>query len=193
MVKCMKKYKTLISVIIFNLAETILIFLVGRLLCLPTNLILLVMVIFLLTRATIGKALHFCTWYRCLIWSLLILSTLFGVVKLELPQSILLSIYAGFLLTGRANIKDMYLWGGNDLNQRVFEWVKFNLNKNCDLLKYEEQLKEKDSRKYYIFVYRFREFKTYREISEIMGIAERRVTEELAIMSHYIEFGIRLK
>lgn len=199
-----KDYKRLIGTIIFNIAETMLIFLVGKMLLkLPLVWVLTIMVTFMLTRATItiytglkgtyNKALHFKTWYRCLIWSLLIQLTLFLVVKVELWQSIIFAIYGGFLLTGAANIQDMYLWGGNDLNQRVYEWVIFNLDSNKELINYEQQLKENDSRKYYIYVYRFRERKTYKQIAEIMDIAERRVTEELGIISHYIEYRYKIK
>ena len=187
-----KDYKRLISVIIFNAAETALIILSGIAFKLPIWGIATIMVVFLLTRSLLGKSLHFKTWYRCLIWSLLILATLFVVFKVNIWQSILFSVYGAFLMTGVANIQDMYLWGGNDLNQRVYEWVIFNLD-NKELVEYEKQLKENDSRKYYIYVYRFREHKTYKQIAEIMDIAERRVTEDLGIISHYIEYGIRLK
>ena len=200
-----KDYKKLISAIIFNIAETVLIFLVGKLLLkLPLALVITIMATFLLTRAIITiymksknintkATLHFKSWYRCLIWSLLIQLTLFLIVKVELWQSIILAVYAGFLLTGKANIEDMYLWGGNDLNQRVYEWVIFNLDSNKELMNYEKQLKENDARKYYIYVYRFRERKTYKQIAEIMDIAERRVTEELGIISHYIEYRYKIK
>ena len=52
--------KQLISVIIFNVAETILIYLVGRLICLPTILILTTMVLFMVTRFFFGNSLSSC-------------------------------------------------------------------------------------------------------------------------------------
>ena len=69
----MEKYKRIISTLIFNIAETILIFLVGRMLRLEINNIIIVMLCFMVSRGFFGKTLHFKTWYRCLIWSLLIL------------------------------------------------------------------------------------------------------------------------
>ena len=183
--------KQLISVIIFNVAETILIYLVGRLICLPTILILTTMALFMVTRFFFGKSLHFKTWYRCLVWSLLILLTLFMIVKLNLYQSILFTIFSAFIMTGKANIKDMYLWGGNQVNKEVFDWVKFN-HDNPKLKKYEEDLKKTDKKLYYIFIYRFREFKTYKQISDLMDIDEQRICEDIKIMSHFIEFSIRL-
>ena len=83
-------------------------------------------------------------------------------------------------------------WGGNDLNKRVYDWVRFNFN-NPDLLAYENKLKEVDNRKYIIFKYRFREFKSYSQISKIMKIDIQRISEEINIMSHFIEFSIRMQ
>lgn len=188
----MKKWTNLMRVIIFNIAETLLIFLSGTILNISVNYILLIMLVFLITRATIGKALHFKDWYRCLVWSLLILFTLFVWFKFNMLQSVLITIYVAFLMTGKADIKDMFLWGGNDLNKRVYDWVRFNLN-NPELISYENKLKEIDNKKYIIFKYRFREFKSYSQISKLMDIDPQRISEEINIMSHFIEFSIRIK
>lgn len=83
-------------------------------------------------------------------------------------------------------------WGGNDLNKRVFDWVRYNPN-NPDLVAYENKLKEVDNKKYIIFRYRFREFKSYSQISKIMKIDIQRISEEINIISHFIEFSIRMK
>lgn len=188
----MKKWTNIVRVIIFNVAETLLIFLAGKSLGLSTKLIISIMAIFMLGRATFGRTLHFKDWYRCLIWSLLILFTLFVLLKFNIFQSVLITIYAAFLMTGKANIRDMYLWGGNDLNKKVFDWVRFNQD-HPDLLAYENKLKEIDNRKYIIFKYRFREFKSYSQISKLMDTEPQRISEEISIMSHFIEFSIRLK
>ena len=78
----MERVKNIISSIIFNIAETILIFLVGRMLGLEINNILIVMLSFMVSRGFFGKSLHFKTWYRCLVWSLLILLSLFLILKI---------------------------------------------------------------------------------------------------------------
>ena len=75
----MERIKNIITTIIFNIAETILIFLVGILLKLEVNNIIMVMLCFMISRGFFGKSLHFKTWYRCLIWSSLILLSLFLV------------------------------------------------------------------------------------------------------------------
>lgn len=187
----MEKFKRIASMLVFNLAETFLIFLIGKILGLETNGIIIVMLCFVISRAVFGRALHFKTWYRCLIWSLLILLSLFLILKVDLIVAILFTVFTALIMTGRANINDMYLWGGNKLNAAVYEWVKFNQD-NKLLLEYEKKLKETDKRKYYIFVYRFKEFKSYKEISELMELDEQRICDEIKIISHFIEYSIRL-
>lgn len=187
----MEKIKQIISMLIFNFAETILIFLIGKLLGLETNSIIIVMLCFMISRGVFGNALHFKTWYRCLVWSLLILLSLFLILKVDLVVSILFTIFSAFIMTGKSNINDMYLWGGNKLNAEVYNWVKYNQD-NKMLLEYEKKLKETDKRKYYIFVYRFKEFKSYKDIAELMELDEQRISDEIKIISHFIEYSIRL-
>ena len=83
------------------------------------------------------------------------------------------------------------MWGGNALNNEVFNWVKFNQN-NEKLIKYENDLDKTDKRKYFIFRYRFREFRSYNEIAKLMGLPTQRISDELNTMSHFIEYSIRL-
>ena len=149
----MEKFKYIFSSLIFNIAETILIFLIGKLLCLPTNHIITIMLCFMLSRGCFGKALHFKTWYRCLVWSSLILLSLFLILKVDLIISILFTIFAAFIMTGKSNINDMYLWKPN------------NESKYSDI---EEYIK-----------YRFKDHKTFSEISELLDIPTNRITEEL--------------
>lgn len=60
------------------------------------------------------------------------------------------------------------------------------------LIEYEAKLKETDKQKYYIFKYRFREFKSYSQIAKIMDMDGQRISDEIKIMSHFIEYSIRL-
>lgn len=100
--------------------------------------------------------------------------------------STMLVILASFITT------DCLWWKRNELNARVYEWVRFNLN-NEELLKYKEQLKQNDGKKYHIFQYYFEEGKSQNLIAKLMDIDVQRVGEEIGTMSHHIEFGIRLR
>ena len=104
------------------------------------------------------------------------------------------SIYLIILLILCANLfTSNILWlKRNELNARVYDWVIFNLD-NKELLKYKEQLKENDKKKYYIYIYYFEEQKSINSISKIMNIDIQRIGEEIGTMSHHIEYGIRLR
>lgn len=106
----MKVNKEAIQAIIFNIAETVLIFLIGLTLGLNIINVLFLMLVFMISRGCFGTTLHFKEWYKCLVWSFLILFSLFTVLKISLPISIVFTIFAAFIMTGKANINDMYLW-----------------------------------------------------------------------------------
>ena len=105
----MESNKKLVRSIIFNIAETALILLSGLALKLDIRYIVMIMLVFMISRGFFGKSLHFKTWYRCLIWSLLILTSIFVILKVDLVISILFAVFSAFIMTGRSNIQDMYL------------------------------------------------------------------------------------
>lgn len=177
----MKIDKHFIGSLIFNIAETILIFLVGRLLNLPTNFIIIVMLTFVITRICLGKALHFKTWYRCLVWSALILLTLFMILKVDLKMSILFTIFSAFIMTGKSNIEDMYLWKPKRESKYkdIEEYIKYNMT-NSNLIEFEENLKKRDDLLYLIYKYKFKEELSFSDISDkLNGMDTARIVEKL--------------
>lgn len=177
----MKKYKNIVKNLIFNLAETILIFLIGRLLNLPIKLVTLIILTFIISRGCFGKALHFKDWYRCLVWSTLIMLTLFLILKVDLTISILFAIFSAFIMTGKSNIKDIYLW--NSKNQSKYkdieEYVRYN-SVNSKLLEFEDNLKKRDELLYLIYKYKFIEKLTFNQISARLNDMENaRIAEKL--------------
>lgn len=180
-----------IKVLIFNILETVVIFLLGKVFNVKMSIRIVCMVTFFLTRMIIGEPKHYKKAYMCALWSSLVFLSLYSLSSLDLVATIILTIFTGFISTGKADICDLYMWGGNKLNNVVFDWVKFNQNNN-QLLDYERKLKETDNRKYIIFQYRFREFRSYSEIAELMDIDVQRISDEIKIMSHFIEYSIRL-
>lgn len=187
-----KNFLYYLPTIIFNLAETLVIIYIGVLLKLNIRDVLLVLVIFGIVRMISKNALHFKHWYRCIIWSTLFFASMFTVLKIDLELSVALTVFEAIILSGKGNIADIFQWKNvNKINQEIYDWVKFNYD-NPGLLRYEKALEETDKRKYYIFEYRFREFKTYNEIAELMDIPTQRVADELKIISHFIEYSIRL-
>ena len=186
----MNEKKKFLSSLIFNIAETILIVLIGVLFKLPINYILTIMLTFMISRGFFGKSLHFKTWYRCLIWSLLIMLSLFLLLKVDLVVSILFAIFSAFIMTGRSNIQDIYLWNNHNepsKYQDIIEFIKYNAFDD-KLLSFERKLKETNSVEYLIYKYRFKDNKTFKEISDLLDLDSPRIVEKL----DKIAFAIRL-
>lgn len=187
----MKKYLIYLPSIIFNIAEVLTVLIIGELLNLGTNRMIILVLLFVITRMALKKAMHYRDWKRCFVMTSLFFLSLFVVAKADFYVALLMTIFEALILTEHGNINDMFMWGGNRLNKEVFDWVKFNSN-NEKLLKYEQDLKEHDKQKYIIFKYRFREFKSYSDISKLMDIDTQRISDEIKVISHFIEYSIRL-
>ena len=187
----MKKYLIYLPSIIFNTAEFLVTILIGELLGLTLEKLIILVMLFVITRMTLKKAMHYKDWKRCFIMTSLFFFSLFIVAKADFYVALLMTVFEGLILTGHGNINDMFMWGGNKLNKEVFDWVKFNQD-NEKLLEHEKHLKEYDHQKYIIFKYRFREFKSYSDISKLMDIDTQRISDEVKIISHFIEYSIRL-
>lgn len=186
----MEKVRNTLSTLIFNAAETVLIFLVGKLLNISIENILGLMLVFVLSRGLFGESLHFKTWYRCLIWSLLVMLSLFVVCKVDLVVSIVLAIFSAFIMTGRSNISDLYCWKKSDepsKYQDIIDYIKYH-SLDDKLLEFERKMKEKDSLEYLIYKYRFIDGKTFSEISDILDMETPRIAQHL----DKIAFAIRL-
>ena len=171
------KAKNLLSSLIFNIAETILIFLMGRLLSLPVNYIIIIMLTFMISRGCFGKALHFKTWYRCLVWSLLILLSLFVLLKVDLVVSIMFAIFSAFIMTGKSNICDMYLWTGKVSKYDALKnFVAISPNHPI-LIEHEEYWRKNYPMRYEIFQLYFRENQTYEYIAKLKGFDDNTITK----------------
>jgi len=185
-----KKFKKVFPSILFNIVETIIILLLGIVLNLPINYIIIVMLTFIISRGCFGKALHFKTWYRCLIWSALIMLSLFVILKLDLVLCILFTIFSAFIMTGKSNINDMYLWKNNGEDskyQDVIDFIKYN-ELDTRLLEFEDKIKKRNNLEYLIYKYRFKDRKTFSEISELLDMDTPRIAEYL----DKIAFALRL-
>lgn len=193
MVEFIRKHKRIISSVIFNITETILIFLIGRMLRLPTNNIIIVMLCFMISRGFFGKSLHFKTWYRCLVYSLLILLSLFLVLKIDLKVSILFTIFSAFIMTGKSNINDMYLWSGKTSKYEALKDLVAISPNNSIILENEEYWRKNYPTRFDIFRYYFRENKTYQEIAEIKNFDDNTIIKrECATIYSILEKPLNL-
>ncbi len=191
----MKKILYYLPSIIFNLLEILVSILIGCLLKANLEDMILIILLFNLIRNISSQPIHYKDYRLCFIWTVLFYTSLFLISRLGFKIYLICTIFSATILTNKGNILEVFKnsteWGGNLLNKEVFDWVKFNQD-NQLLKKYEKDLYNTDRIKYYIFKYRFREFKTYDVIAELIGKDKQRISEEIKTMSHFIEYSIRL-
>lgn len=177
-----------IRVLIFNIIETVIIFLLGNIFKVDMNIRIMFMVTFFLTRMIIGKPKHYNKAYRCAIWSCLVFVSLYSLSSLDIFAIILLTIFTAFISTGRADINNMYMWNNKASKYSdIDEYIKYN-SMSDELISFEEKLKERDNLSFLLYKYRFKENLSFSEISARLGIDSPRVAEKL----ENIAFTIRL-
>ena len=177
-----------IPIVLFNILEMICVFLSGKLLHVDSNIILITMLIFVLVRMTIGKPLHYKSPYRCFIMTLLVFLSMLVLFKVDLYVSILITIFDAYLLTGRANVEDMFMWKGkSSKHQDVFDYIKHNSLDNS-IVEFERKLKEQDNLAYLIYKYRFKDKLSFEEITNKLDIDSARISE----IQDNVAFAFRL-
>lgn len=181
------KKKFLFS-LFFNIIETIVIFMIGLIFKLSPSLIIILMLVFFFTRLLCGQPKHYNKWYRCFLWSTLTFTSVYALTDLHIIATILLTIFSGFIATGRADIQDLYQWKGKSTKYSdIEEYIKYN-PMNDKLLEFEKKLKEQDNLLFLLYKYRFKENLTFAEISEKLDLENPRIVEKL----NTIAFSIRI-
>ena len=93
-------------------------------------------------------------------------------------------------MTGKSNIKDMYLWNNSNepsKYQDIIDFIKYN-EFDDKLLEFEKKLSEKNSLEYLIYKYRFKDNKSFGEITKLLDLDSPRIVEKL----DKIAFAMRL-
>lgn len=180
--------KSFLFSLFFNIIETIIIFMVGLIFELSHNEIIVLMLTFFFTRLLCGKPKHYATWYRCLVWSLLVFTSLFAITDLHIIVVLLLTVFTGYIATGRADISDVYMWKGKTSNyEDIDDYIKYN-SMSDDLLEFEKKLKERDNLLYLLYKYRFKENYTFSQIAEKTDLDNPRIAEKI----EKIAFSLRI-
>ena len=107
--------------------------------------------------------------------------SLFLILKVDLIISILFTIFSAFIMTGKSNINDMYLWKKKDDGKYkdIEEYIKYNMM-NSKLLDFEENLNRRDNLLYLIYKYKFKENMTFSDIShKLDNMDTARIVERL--------------
>lgn len=171
------KVKQFIRVLLFNIIETITIFMIGLTLKINYNYIIALMIIFFLTRMLCGQPKHYKKAYLCFIWSTLTFTSVYLLTDLHILVTILLTIFSGFIATGRSDISDLYMWkGSNSKYIALIDIVAFSPN-NPTILEHEEYWRKNYPMRFEIFRLYFRERKTYEDIMELKDLPDSKLIQ----------------
>lgn len=187
-----KKYWNLPS-IIFNIVETLLLILGAYLLKIGLVNTCLVFLTFQISRFYFKMPKHYKDWKKCLIWTLLIFISLFVVARVDITVGMLTTVFTAYILSGKADIGDMYMWKGNKESKyvKLDDYIKFNgLSK--DLLEMEANLKNYDTKLYLIYLRRFRENKSFEEMREEFDMDNPRINEAIDKVYTLMTFNLKI-
>lgn len=186
------KYWNLPS-LIFNLIETFLLIGASLLLKLKIYQIMSIFLVFEISRFYFKFPKHYKAWQSCLIWTLIIFTSLFLVAKVDLFVGMTTIIFTAYILSGKADIKDIYMWnkGKPSKYKKLDDYIKYNgLNK--ELLELEDNLKTYNTELYLIYKRRFRENKSFEEIREEFDLDNPRINEIIDKAYTLITFNLRI-
>ena len=166
-----KKYWNLASNL-FNIGETILLVLFGLILKVSYRDMFIIFLTFQIGRAYFKFPKHYKAWQKCLIWTLIIFTSLFVVARVDITVGVMCSIFTSYILSGKADIKDMYMWSGKASKyEALIDFVALSPN-NPIVLDYESYWRINYPLRYEIFKLFYRERKSYQEIRDIKGYDE---------------------
>ena len=171
------KVKNFIRVLLFNIVETITIFMIGLALKISWNYIIGLMVIFFLTRAICSQPKHYKKAYKCFIWSTLTFTSVYVLTDLHILVTILLTIFTGYIATGKSDIEDMFMWSGNKSKySALIDVISFSPNHPV-IMEHEKYWMINYPVRYEIFKLFFRERKTYEEIMEMKDLTDSKLIQ----------------
>lgn len=172
-----KNYFNLIS-IIFNLVETLLLIGAAYLLKISVRDTLLIFLTFQIARAYFKFPKHYKAWQQCMIWTLIIFASLFCIARVDIVVGIMCAVFTAYILSGKSDIKNIYMWKKTSAHQDIMDYVKYNYYTDDAIREFEKKLQDRGSAlDYKIWEYRFKNGKSFEEISELLDLDSARIAE----------------
>ena len=181
--------------IIFNVFETLMLILCAYLLELTIVEILLIFLTFEISRFYFKFPKHYKKWQQCLIWTLLIFTSLFVVARVDITVGILTTIFGAYILSGKADIKDIYMWKPKNESKykKLEDYIKYKrLCDNRKLIEIEKELENDDPELYMYYKRRFLENKTFNQIAEEFETETARIVEKLDKIYLIFKYSLKL-
>ena len=189
-----KKYWNLPS-LIFNVVETLILITFAYLLKIGITNTCIIFFVFQISRFDFKMPKHYKDWQKCLIWTMLIFTSLFVVARVDIIVGVLNTIFAAYILSGKADVNEMYMW--NPTKESKYKplenYIKYN--RLCDgrkLIEIENQIKEDNPELYIFYKRRFIEGKTFKEISDEFEIDNPRIVEKLDKIYLILKYALKL-
>lgn len=188
--------------IIFNSLEIIFLILCGIFLKLQYSEVLLIIIIFVLTRNTANSPLHYKSAGKCFIWTALVFCSLFLLLKVDIIVSIVLTIFSAYILTEKGNIDNSSLFMYRNENEEKYREMKAYIRENektlelknfeKNLMKLSEIYEERYKMNFYkVYILKFKQNKTFEQIRKELKLYDNhKVTEILDII--FMSFNMYL-
>lgn len=162
----------------FNLVETLLLIGAAYLLKISIRDIILIFLTFQIARAYFKFPKHYKAWQQCMIWTLIIFCSLFCISRVDIVVGIMCAVFTAYILSGKSDIKDMYMWKKTSAHQDIIDYVKYNYYTDDAIREFEKKLQDRGSAlDYKIWEYRFKNGKSFEEISELLDLDSARIAE----------------
>lgn len=164
-----------VASILFNIIETIIIIFCAYKYEIGLKSTLIVFFCFQISKGLFKKQKHYKKWQDCLIWSTILVLSMFLVSKTDAIVGGLSAIFGAYIISTKADIKDMYMWSGKASKyDPLRDFVGISPN-NPIILDYENYWRVNYPLRYEIFRYFYRERKSYEEIRNIKDYDENNV------------------
>lgn len=148
------KLKKMLPTYIFNIFELVFIIWIGMLLNISIYKIACILLLFSYTRSVLKEQKHYKSPYKCFIWTATIFFTLFLVAIMDTYMCLLLTFFAAYIVSGKA---DIFLWKSNNEDSK-YKYVEDYVRKNKGskkLIIFENILKEIDEVNYQVYKLKF--------------------------------------
>lgn len=132
--------------LLFNVTELVLILLSGYFLKITTKEMIIVLFSFCGVRMATKSAMHYKSWKKCLCWTLLLITSLFLLVKVNVLMAICMAVFSAIIISGKGDIKDCFMYRKSEDEQKYRELKRYvRKNKNTKQLEeFENILKTVD-------------------------------------------------
>lgn len=168
---------------IFNLIETLIIILLGIWMHVKLEEIIILFCLFVISRTTCYKPMHYKSPILCMIWSTAIFASFFLLTKVNIFLAMVMTVFAGYVVTEKANLKDMYMYYKSKEDKGKYkEMVEYVAeNKDTEEMKKFEIKLRKINEKYRdrydkdflkIYELKFREDKSFEYIKKECNICD---------------------